>query len=50
MMKLKLYQTPVTEQICFRQELNFCLSGDIPSNSIADYELIEDDDIDWDTN
>lgn len=43
----KEYFTPQSEQLLTEWEKNFCLSGDIPSNSISDFTLV-DDTIVWD--
>ena len=45
----KEYLPPQSEQFRTEWEKNFCLSGDIPSNSIGDFTIVGSGDIDWDT-
>lgn len=48
MKQIKHYQAPVSELVLMEWEQSFCLSGNVPSNSISDFGLINADDIDWD--
>lgn len=48
MRKKSIYDAPATELIVTRLERNCCLSGNVPSNSIEDFNLVDESDIEWD--
>ena len=49
MKKQTSYFAPQSDVFIIDLEHNICLSGNVPSNSIADFVSVDGSDIDWDT-
>ena len=46
-MKLKLYETPCTEEIAIRTEANFVATGDIPGGKTGSSSTEDLDEVDY---